>query len=71
MQRVTAQRVTVSATGHSAMDHSECNRSQVQRVTTFLRSMKKAVVLRVPVQQATMFAQYRDLYVIYAGWPEQ
>ena len=23
------------------------------------------------MQRATTFAQYRDLYVIYAGWPEQ
>ena len=34
-------------------------------------SMLTAVILRVPVQRATSLAQYRDTYVIYAGWPEQ
>ena len=49
---------TYNATGPSATeDH--------------IRSIKNAVILRVTVQRATSFAQYRDTYVIYAGWPEQ
>ena len=42
-------------------------RVPVQRAIHFLRSFKNAFILPAPVQRATSFAQYRDLYVIYAG----
>ena len=59
LQRVTVQRVTVSATGRSATGDYLYSLNEERRHIASLSST------------GNTFAQYRDLCVIYAGWPEQ